>query len=139
MMNTKSTPGDHALTLTDKRSHRFFEHLDVVLELCELLCHLRWKKSLLAFGSTCKALFKPAMDVLWRSLDNLIDLLKVIPNLVQDDDQFVCYSISDNGFNLTTEPRQSRACSRIVLCPDSTCTLGESELCLWFVFSQGLT
>jgi len=101
MMNTDSTPGDHALALVDKSSiHQFVDNPDVVLELCELLCHLDWKKSLLAFGSTCKSLFELAMDILWRSLDELTHLLKVIPNFVLVDDQFVCYSIPGNGFQV---------------------------------------
>jgi len=101
--NTKSTPGDCPLTLAGKLSpHLFIENADIVLEICEILCQSRWKKSLLALGSTCKALFEPAMDVLWRSLDELDGLLKLIPNLMQDDEQFVCYSISGNGFQVRT-------------------------------------
>lgn len=100
-MNTKSTPNDHALTLADKSSpYQFVGNLDVVLELCKLLFHLRWKKSLSALGSTCKALFEPAMDVLWRSLDNLVGLLKAIPNFVEAHDKIVCYTISGNGFQV---------------------------------------
>jgi len=101
MMSTKSTLEDHALTLANKSPlHRFIENPDVVLELCELLCHLSRKKSLLAFGSTCKSVFELAMDVLWRSLNKFIDLLKVIPNLVKVNDQFVRYSISGSDFQV---------------------------------------
>jgi len=64
MKTTNSTPGNHALTIMKPSFHRFIENTDVVLELCEFLCHFGWNKSLLAFGSTCKALFEPAMDVL---------------------------------------------------------------------------
>jgi len=78
--------------------HRFIENTDVVLELCEFLCHFGWNKSLLAFGSTCKALFEPAMDVLWCCLETIVNLLNVIPNFIQVDDHFVCDSISGNVF-----------------------------------------
>ena len=140
MTNTESTPGDHALALVDKSStHQFIDNPDIVLELCKQLYRLRWKKSLLAFGSACTALFELAMDVLWRSLRSLVDLLKVIPNFVQVNGKFVCYSNSGNDSkiaHLIVECRQSRACSRIASCPDSTCMLGEFEFCRWILFSQ---
>jgi len=102
MSNTESTPSDHVLTLVEESPHRFIDNLDVVLELCELLSNLRWKKSLLAFGSTCKALFEPAMDVLWYRLHDIINLLKVISNFVRVDNHLV-YSISSNCFH-TSNP-----------------------------------
>ena len=140
MTNTDSTPGRHALTFTKKSpTHQFIETLDVVLELCKHLCHSHWKKSLLAFGSTCRTLFEPAMDVLWCSLEEIIDLLKVIPNFVEDGDHFVCYSTSGMVFksaHLIIESRLSRDRCRIASCPDSTCMLGESEFCLGIVFSR---
>ena len=100
MTNTDCTPSDHALGLEISASRRFVENGDLVLELCEILCHFHWKKSLLAFGSTCQALFELAMDILWHSLYEFVDLLKVIPNFVQIDKEFVCHLIFDNGFQV---------------------------------------
>lgn len=145
MMDTESSSGDHALAFVENSSpRRFINHPDVVLELCQLLSHFCWNESLLAFGSTCKALFELAMDVLWRSLDELVDLLRIIPNFVLVDDHFVCYSISGNGFNfkfahLIVESRQFRACSRRVSCPDSTCMRSESDFYLGIIFSPSST
>jgi len=113
MTNTGSTPRNHALGL-EISSRRFVENGDLVLELCEILSHFCWKKSLLAFGSTCKALFELAMDILWHSLNDLIDLLKVIPNFVQVDKEFVCHLISNKFAHLTIASRQSWARSRMV-------------------------
>ena len=142
MTNTGSTPDRHALTFTKKSpTHQFIETLDVVLELCKHLCHSHWKKSLLAFGSTCRTLFEPAMDVLWCCLDVIVDLLKVIPNFVRVNKHFVCYSISGMAFKfayLITESRLYRVRCRMAFCPDLTCMPGESEFCLG-VFSQSVT
>ena len=40
------------------------------------------------------------MDILWHSLYEFVDLLKVIPNFVQIDKEFVCHLIFDNGFQV---------------------------------------
>jgi len=142
MQNTDSIPGGHGLILrVDEKSsrHRFIETLDVVLEVCKHLCRSHSKKSLLAFGSTCKALFEPTMDFLWRCLEGIIDLLKVIPGYIEVDRHFVCYSTSGMVFefaHLIIESRLSRDRFRIVYWPGSTCTLGESEFWMGVVFPE---
>ncbi|KAJ7033768.1 hypothetical protein C8F04DRAFT_1234716 [Mycena alexandri] len=40
------------------------------------------RRSLLAFGLTCRALCEPALRVLWHRLDDLVPLLKLLPRFV---------------------------------------------------------
>ena len=43
------------------------------------------KQNLLLVALTCKSFLEPALDRLWRSLDSLFPLLKILPSFTQSD------------------------------------------------------
>lgn len=60
----------------------------------EIIFHLLsdgYERSIVNLGITCKALYEPAMDILWEDIDTLEPLLMCFPRGVWkiDDDDYV--------------------------------------------------
>ena len=78
----------------------FHSNPDILDEICEYLhdeqdgssefTHTS-KQNLLWAGLTCKALLEPALDRLWRSLDSLFPLLRILPSFTQSDGTYVSF------------------------------------------------
>lgn len=66
-----------------------FAHFDLVED------PMVYRKSLYWAALTCKAFTEPALDVLWRSMNSLIPLLKLLPKLFLIEDEYVCFQSSD--------------------------------------------
>lgn len=47
------------------------------------------RRNLLHIAQTCKAFLEPALDRLWRSLDSLFPLLKILPAFIRSDGTYV--------------------------------------------------
>lgn len=47
------------------------------------------RRNLLWVALTCKAFLEPALDCLWRFLDSLFPLLKLLPSFTQSDGTYV--------------------------------------------------
>lgn len=78
----------------------FHSNPDILDEVCEYLAYdhdspadevLTSKGNLLNLALTCKAFIEPALDRLWRSLDCLFPLLKILPAFSQSDGTYVCF------------------------------------------------
>jgi len=76
----------------------FHSNPDILDEVCEYLAYdhdsppddvLTSKTNLLRLALTCKAFIEPALDRLWRSLDCLFPLLKILPAFSQSDGTYV--------------------------------------------------
>jgi len=81
----------------------FHSNPDILDEVCEYLAYdydsvpediFTCKRNLLRLALTCKAFLEPALDRLWRSLDCLFPLLKILPAFVQSDGTYVCLAKS---------------------------------------------
>lgn len=78
----------------------FHSNPDILDEICEylhdedgsneLLAHAN-RQNLLWAGLTCRAFLEPALDRLWRSLDSLFPLLKILPSFTQSDGTYVSF------------------------------------------------
>ena len=78
----------------------FHSNPDILNEICEYLhdeeddssglAHTG-KQNLLWAGLTCKAFLEPALDRLWRSLDSLFPLLRILPSFTQSDGTYVSF------------------------------------------------
>ena len=57
--------------------------------------HLQIEKRpcLLNAALTCKDFLEVALDVLWEELDSMVPLLKVLPALQLEDDEYVCSNV----------------------------------------------
>jgi len=82
------------------RSTRFPFHTnpDIFDEICDYLSYdydfdadeiSRSKQNLLWVALTCKAFLEPSLDRLWKQLDSLFPLLKVLPAFTQSDGTYV--------------------------------------------------
>ncbi|KIM36384.1 hypothetical protein M413DRAFT_292532 [Hebeloma cylindrosporum] len=76
----------------------FHSNPDILDEVCEYLAYDQdsapdevstSKRNLLRLALTCKAFIEPALDRLWRSLDCLFPLLKILPAFSQSDGTYV--------------------------------------------------
>jgi len=77
----------------------FHSNPDILDEICDYLSYefddydmdeiSRSRKSLLWVALACKAFLEPALDRLWRQLDSLFPLLKVLPAFIQSDGTYV--------------------------------------------------
>jgi hypothetical protein len=76
----------------------FHSNPDILDEVCEYLAYdhdsapedvLTSKGNLLGLALTCKAFLEPALDRLWRSLNCLFPLLKILPAFSQSDGTYV--------------------------------------------------
>ncbi|KAJ3514811.1 hypothetical protein NLJ89_g2149 [Agrocybe chaxingu] len=76
----------------------FHSNPDILDEICEYLSYeydndpddiSRSRQVLLWVALTCRSFLEPALDRLWRSLDSLFPLLKVLPAFFQSDDTYV--------------------------------------------------
>ena len=87
-------------TASSSKSPRLSLHSnpDILDEICEYLSydcdadteeiHLS-RRTLLRLALTCKAFIEPALDRLWRSLDSLFPLLKILPAFGKSDGTYV--------------------------------------------------
>ncbi|KAF9484254.1 hypothetical protein BDN70DRAFT_825915 [Pholiota conissans] len=87
-------------TPSSSRSSRLPSHSnpDILDDICEYLSydcdadtediHLS-RRTLLRLALTCKAFLEPALDRLWRSLDSLFPLLKILPAFGKSDGTYV--------------------------------------------------
>lgn len=62
-----------------------YELLDIILSYVDS------NKELLALSLTCKTIFNPGMDRMWRTLYCFFPLLNVIPNIVNVDGTIVSF------------------------------------------------
>jgi hypothetical protein len=85
-------------TLTKSPTLPFHSNPDILDEVCEYLAYdhdsapedvFTSKRNLLRLALTCKAFLEPALDRLWRSLDCLFPLLKILPAFAQSDGTYV--------------------------------------------------
>jgi hypothetical protein len=76
----------------------FHSNPDILDEICEYLRDEQdgsseltkpSKQNLLWAGLTCKAFLEPALDRLWRSLESLFPLLKILPSFTLSDETYV--------------------------------------------------
>ncbi|KAF8965795.1 hypothetical protein BDZ97DRAFT_1729789 [Flammula alnicola] len=76
----------------------FHSNPDILDEICEYLSYEYdidsddisvSRRTLLWVALTCKAFLEPALDRLWRSLDSLFPLLKILPAFIQSDGTYV--------------------------------------------------
>ena len=76
----------------------FHSNPDILDEICEYLSYeddvdaddiASSRRTLLCLALTCKAFLEPALDRLWRNLDSLFPLLKVLPAFIQTDGTYV--------------------------------------------------
>jgi len=85
-------------SLWETLNHQPLNHGNLVLENPEILqsifeqfydqnedhgsrSQVQTRKFLLSASLTCRAFFEPAMDAMWRYLDSLLPILRVIPTL----------------------------------------------------------
>ena len=64
----------------------FHSHPDILDEICE---YIQDRQNLLWVALTCRAFLEPPLDCLWRSLESLFLLLKILPSLIQGDGTYV--------------------------------------------------
>lgn len=79
----------------------FHSNPDILDEICEYLhdeqdnnsteAARTSKQNLLWVALTCKAFLEPALDRLWRSLDSLFPLLRILPSFTQSDGTYVSF------------------------------------------------
>jgi hypothetical protein len=78
----------------------FHSNPDILDEICENLhdepeeggeATRTSKQNLLWAALTCKAFLEPALDRLWRTLDSLFPLLKILPSFTQSDGTYVSF------------------------------------------------
>lgn len=76
----------------------FHSNPDILDEICEYLSYedevdaddiASSRRTLLRLALTCRAFLEPALDRLWRNLDSLFPLLKVLPAFIQTDGTYV--------------------------------------------------
>ncbi|KAF8153355.1 hypothetical protein B0H34DRAFT_800567 [Crassisporium funariophilum] len=76
----------------------FYSNPDILDEICEYIYDdddldsdeaTAGRQSLLWAALTCRAFLEPALDCLWRSLDSLFPLLKILPAFAQSDGTYV--------------------------------------------------
>ena len=93
---------------------------EVLLRICEQLDNTRYDTScasgyhttfdkgrsqdLIHLGVTCRLFFKPAMAVLWKNMNSLVPLLKVIPNFVQVEGACVRHSMIRSQIAVSLQP-----------------------------------
>jgi len=90
---------DDAETSSSSAQPPFHSNPDILEEICEYLAieddftHSvdvsLSRRDLLSVALTCKAFVEPALNRLWRSLDSLFPLLKILPAFVQSDGTYV--------------------------------------------------
>lgn len=80
------------------RTTAFHTNHDIFDEICDYLSFdndsdadeiTRSRQNLLWVALTCKAFLEPALDRLWKQLDSLFPLLKVLPEFMQSDGTYV--------------------------------------------------
>ena len=80
----------------------FHSNPDILDEICEYLHDEQdtqldaeaarvSRRNLLWVALTCKAFLEPALDRLWRSLDSLFPLLRILPSFTQSDETYVSF------------------------------------------------
>jgi len=76
----------------------FHSNPDILDEICEYLFYYQdqdfeetatGRHNLLHVALTCKAFLEPALDRIWRRLDSLFPLLKILPSFIQSDGTYV--------------------------------------------------
>jgi hypothetical protein len=74
--------------LTDPALLRaIFEHLIDAKDERDVVVHAR--SQLLRLATCCKAFSEPALDLLWRKMDDLLPLLKILPSFERVGDAYV--------------------------------------------------
>jgi hypothetical protein len=82
--------------------HRALTCHDILVEIFESVAHqAKARRQLAWIARCCKTLSEPALDVLWKELDDLIPLLEILPAFQLGRWTYVSRFLDSGGLNTT--------------------------------------